>query len=492
MNLENIEKLMYEIELENDKLLEEEEKLAEHNSDYQVWVNFYNELNQKNIENKIKINQLEEELKKITRKETLLNGQLTRKDKERKEVIKKDIEKLNKEIIVNNKNKKDASETCKEIIEKSQNLESSKKIKEIKDNIDEKNEQINTIYNDSKKYIDEYDEKINNVIEQLKNASLNNENDKVISYSIELSKLQEEKTGKYYDSQKIIDFIKKNNLVSEQQEVLNNINNQEINQNEVLDNNNKQEIQQQEILGIEDKHPELSNKDDIKEKMKKAAETVRQNELKKESEIENDDLGQRIISTTEDLIKNTPSQIEELNLNRKNCAVQIDSKDKEEQLKAYNYLKNNINKTINNSSSKEYDPEFEKQRIEATDEILNDYKNYNSNTEISNPIVEEPIEIEPDSEEFSVEEVTPINNNEKLEAFKEKLNDFKEFYYGKSKPINIKNNTIKIKNIAKLGLDKSKMIISKLKNSKVVAGAIENLKALENEMNENRGRVGKL
>ena len=36
------------------------------------------------------------------------------------------------------------------------------------------------------------------------------------------------------------------------------------------------------------------------------------------------------------------------------------------------------------------------------------------------------------------------------------------------------------------------MIISKLKNSKVVAGAIENLKALENEMNENRGRVGKL
>lgn len=455
MNLENIEKLMYEIELENDKLLEEEEKLAEHNSDYQVWVNFYNELNQKNIENKIKINQLEEELKKITRKETLLNGQLTRKDKERKEVTKKDIEKLNKEIIVNNKNKKDASETCKEIIEKSQNLESSKKIKEIKDNIDEKNEQINTIYNDSKKYIDEYDEKINNVIEQLKNASLNNENDKVISYSIELSKLQEEKTSKYYDSQKIIDFIKKNNLVSVQQE----------------------------ILGIEDKHPELSNQDDIKEKMKKAAETVRQNELKKESEIENDDLGQRIISTTEDLIKNTPSQIEELNLNRKNCAVQIDSKDKEEQLKAYDYLKNNINQTINNSSSKEYDPEFEKQRIEATDEILNEYKNYNSNTEISNPIVEEPIEIEPDSEEFSVEEVTQINNNEKLEAFKEKYNDSKEF---------IKNNTIKIKNIAKLGLDKSKMIISKLKNSKVVAGAIENLKALENEMNENRGRVGKL
>ena len=146
-------------------------------------------------------------------------------------------------------------------------------------------------------------------------------------------------------------------------------------------------------------------------------------------------------------------------------------------------MKNNINQTINNSSSKEYDPKFEKQRIEATEEILNKYNNYNSNTKISNPIVEEPIEIEPESEEFSVEEVTPINDNEKLEAFKEKYNESKEF---------IKNNTIKIKNIAKLGLDKSKMIISKLKNSKVVAGAIENLKALENEMNENRGRVGKL
>lgn len=458
MNLENIEKLMYEIELENDKLIEEEEKLAEHNSDYQVWVNFYNELNQKNIENKIKINQLEEELKKITRKETLLNGQLTRKDKERKEVIKKDIEKLNKEIIVNNKNKKDASETCKEIIEKSQNLESSKKIKEIKDNIDEKNEQINTIYNDSKKYIDEYDEKINNVIEQLKNASLNNENDKVISYSIELSKLQEEKTGKYYDSQKIIDFIKKNNLVSEQQEeVLNNINNQEIDQNEVLDNNNKQEIQQQEILGIEDKHPELSNQDDIKEKMKKAAETVRQNELNKESEIRNDDLGERIISTTEDLLKHN-GQVSKP-LNDSNERIFTD----EERINP-NYRWMNVQNAFNTGN-------------------LNNEVQMDKEPVIEQPTIEEPIEIEPDSEELSVEEVTPIKNNEKLEAFKEKYNESKEF---------IKNNTIKIKNIAKLGLDKSKMIISKLKNSKVVAGAIENLKALENEMNENRGRVGKL
>ena len=444
MNLENIEKLMYEIELENDKLLEEEEKLAEHNSDYQVWVNFYNELNQKNIENKIKINQLEEELKKITRKETLLNGQLTRKDKERKEVIKKDIEKLNKEIIVNNKNKKDASETCKEIIEKSQNLESSKKIKEIKDNIDEKNEQINTIYNDSKKYIDEYDEKINNVIEQLKNASLNNENDKVISYSIELSKLQEEKTGKYYDSQKIIDFIKKNNLVSEQQE-------------EVLDNNNKQEIQQQEILGIEDKHPELSNQDDIKEKMKKAAETVRQNEINKESEIRNDDLGQRIISTTEDLLKHN-GQVSKP-LNDSNERIFTD----EERINP-NYRWMNAQNAFNTGNLNN-DVQMDKEPV------------------IEQPTIEEPIALEPDSEEFSVEEVTPINNNEKLEVFKEKYNESKEF---------IKNNTIKIKNIAKLGLDKSKMIISKLKNSKVVAGAIENLKALENEMNENRGRVGKL
>ena len=457
MNLENIEKLMYEIELENDKLLEEEEKLAEHNSDYQVWVTFYNELNQKNIENKIKINQLEEELKKITRKETLLNGQLTRKDKERKEAIKKDIEKLNKEIIVNNKNKKDASETCKEIIEKSQNLESSKKIKEIKDNIDEKNEQITNIYNDSKKYIDEYDEKINNVIEQIKNASLNNENDKVISYSIELSKLQEEKTGKYYDSQKVIDFIKKNNLVSAQQEeVLNNINNQEINQNEVLDNNNKQEIQQQ-ILGIEDKHPELSNQDDIKEKMEKAAETVRQNELKKESEKGNDDLGERIISTTEDLLKQD-NQV----LNTSNDSNERIFTDEERINPNYSWM--NAQNAFNTSN-------------------LNNEVQMDKDPVIEQPTIEEPIEIEPDSEEFSVEEVTPINNNEKLEVFKEKYNESKEF---------IKNNTIKIKNITKLGLDKSKMIISKLKNSKVVAGAIENLKALENEMNENRGRVGKL
>ena len=457
MNLENIEKLMYEIELENDKLLEEEEKLAEHNSDYQVWVTFYNELNQKNIENKIKINQLEEELKKITRKETLLNGQLTRKDKERKEVIKKDIEKLNKEIIVNNKNKKDASETCKEILEKSQNLESSKKIKEIKDNIDEKNEQITNIYNDSKKYIDEYDEKINNVIEQIKNASLNNENDKVISYSIELSKLQEEKTGKYYDSQKVIDFIKKNNLVSAQQEeVLNNINNQEINQNEVLDNNNKQEIQQQ-ILGIEDKHPELSNQDDIKEKMEKAAETVRQNELKKESEKGNDDLGERIISTTEDLLKQD-NQV----LNTSNDSNERIFTDEERINPNYSWM--NAQNAFNTSN-------------------LNNEVQMDKDPVIEQPTIEEPIEIEPDSEEFSVEEVTPINNNEKLEVFKEKYNESKEF---------IKNNTIKIKNITKLGLDKSKMIISKLKNSKVVAGAIENLKALENEMNENRGRVGKL
>lgn len=405
MNLTKIEKLMYEIELENDKLEIEEEKISEHNSDYLVWVNIYNDLNKKSVDYIKEINKLEEELRVIEKKENLLNGQLTRKDKIRKEEILVQVDKLNKEIEINNKNKKDASETCKEIIENSQSTEYSKNIKEIKKVIEDKTNQINDIYYSSKDYIDEYDKKINNVIEKIKEASLNNDVNSITSYSIELSKLQAEKNDKYYDNEKIIKFVKDNNLVDdskkkedivkeEKLEILGiedkKINNNKEDSKKVENKENTRQEENTEILGIEDKQKDKINDNDIK------------------------DLEQKIINSTE-LDNNIPlvSDDEERIFTDEE---RIDS----------NHIWMNVSNAFN------------------TGNVLND-------------------------EEFI------INNNEIIK--KDKLEESKVF---------VNKYALKIKNIAKLGVEKSKMIASKIKNSKIIAGAIE---AIENDLEKNRGRI---
>lgn len=401
MNLAKIEKLMYEIELENDKLEIEEEKISENNSDYLVWVKIYNDLNKKNVDYIKEINKVKEELRVIDKKENLLNGQLTRKDKIRKEEILVQIDKLNKEIEINNKNKKDASEICKEIIENSQSTEYSKNIKEIKKVIEEKTNQINDIYYSSKDYIDEYDKKINNVIEKIREASLNNDVNSITSYSIELSKLQVEKNDKYYDNEKIIKFVKDNNLVDDSKKKEDIVKEEKLEILGIEDkkiNNNKEDskkveniIQEDtEILGIEDKQKDKINDNDIK------------------------DLEQKIINSTE-LDNNLP--------------LVSDDEEKiftdEERIDS-NHIWMNVSNAFN------------------TGNVLND-------------------------EEFI------INNNEITK--KDKLDESKVF---------VNKYALKIKNIAKLGVEKSKMIASKIKNSKIIAGAIE---AIENDLEKNRGRI---
>lgn len=405
MNLTKIEKLMYEIELENDKLEIEEEKISEHNSDYLVWVNIYNDLNKKSVDYIKEINKLEEELRVIEKKENLLNGQLTRKDKIRKEEILVQVDKLNKEIEINNKNKKDASETCKEIIENSQSTEYSKNIKEIKKVIEDKTNQINDIYYSSKDYIDEYDKKINNVIEKIKEASLNNDVNSITSYSIELSKLQAEKNDKYYDNEKIIKFVKDNNLVDdskkkediikeEKLEILGiedkKINNKKEDFKKTENKENTIQEENTEILGIEDKQKDKINDNDIK------------------------DLEQKIINSTE--LDNTLPLVSDDEERIFTNEERIDS----------NHIWMNVSNAFN------------------TGNVLND-------------------------EEFI------INNNEIIK--KDKLEESKVF---------VNKYALKIKNIAKLGVEKSKMIASKIKNSKIIAGAIE---AIENDLEKNRGRI---
>ncbi len=404
MNLAKIEKLMYEIELENDKLEIEEEKISENNSDYLVWVKIYNDLNKKSVDYIKEINKLKEELRVIDKKENLLNGQLTRKDKIRKEEILVQIDKLNKEIEINNKNKKDASEICKEIIENSQSTEYSKNIKEIKKVIEDKTNQINDIYYSSKDYIDEYDKKINNVIEKIREASLNNDVNSITSYSIELSKLQAEKNDKYYDNEKIIKLVKDNNLVD--------------------DSKKKEDIVKEEkleILGIEDKKIN-NNKEDSKK-------------------VENKE---NIIQEDTEILGIEDKQKDKINDN--------DIKDLEQKIINSTELDNNL-PLVSDDEEKIFTDE---ERIDSNHIWMNVSNAFNTGNLLND-------------EEFI------INNNEITK--KDKLDESKVF---------VNKYALKIKNIAKLGVEKSKMIASKIKNSKIIAGAIE---AIENDLEKNRGRI---
>ena len=183
MNLEQVEKLFYEIELERDNLEIEEEKIETQNSDYQVWAKFYNDLNKSNANKKIEINSINTALEKIEHKEKLLDGKLTRKDTEIKKELSEKKAKLEAEINENLNNMKDASKTCKDLLNSNINLEASKNIKNINKKISDKENAIKDIYNECYEYINNLDKKIENKINDIKEAAINNDNNLIISYS---------------------------------------------------------------------------------------------------------------------------------------------------------------------------------------------------------------------------------------------------------------------------------------------------------------------
>lgn len=491
MNLEQVEKLFYEIELERDNLEIEEEKIETQNSDYQVWAKFYNDLNKSNANKKIEINSINTALEKIEHKEKLLDGKLTRKDTEIKKELSEKKAKLEAEINENLNNMKDASKTCKDLLNSNINLEASKNIKNINKKISDKENAIKDIYNECCEYINNLDKKIENKINDIKEAAINNDNNLIISYSIELTLLQEEKNKEYYNYQKIIEYIKNNGFdieVKEVKEVTDEIDNEKNDEEEI---NSNIEPLETEVINTDEP---IKNAEDIEDIAEEQADNQEdEEEIDKDTEVLTGD----VIGTPESIKddENEEKDIIEEDIEHdhdekqktsddeksKNCAVQIESNDKDVQLKTYNHLKNKVNEIINDSSTKENDLEFAKKREMATDSVLKEYREFHDNK-----IKEENQELEKNiikTTENLIGKEIPVDVNDvyqdynKIDAIKEIFNDGKEV---------VQKAAVKIKNVIKLGKEKSSDIMNNIKNSKIVAGAIDKL---SNNQEFGKGRI---
>lgn len=497
MNLEQVEKLFYEIELERDNLEIEEEKIETQNSDYQVWAKFYNDLNKSNANKKIEINSINTALEKIEHKEKLLDGKLTRKDTEIKKELSEKKAKLEAEINENLNNMKDVSKTCKELLNSNINLEASKNIKNINKKINDKENAIKDIYNECYEYINNLDKKIENKINDIKEAAINNDNNLIISYSIELTSLQEVKNKEYYNYQKIIEYIKNNGFdaeVKDVKEVTDEIDNDfskaNGNNSNTLEKDNEKNDEEEINSNIEPLETEVINTDepikndeDIEDISEEQADNQEdEEEIDKDTEVLTGD----VIGTPESIKdeENEDKDIIEENIEHdhdekqktsddeksKNCAVQIESNDKDVQLETYNHLKNKVNEIINDSSTKENDLEFAKKREMATDSVLKEYREFHDNK-----LKEENQELEKNiikTTENLIGKEIPVDVNDvyqdynKIDAIKEIFNDGKEV---------AQKAAVKIKNVIKLGKEKSSDIMNNIKNSKIVAGAIDKL-----------------
>lgn len=497
MNLEQVEKLFYEIELERDNLEIEEEKIETQNSDYQVWAKFYNDLNKSNANKKIEINSINTALEKIEHKEKLLDGKLTRKDTEIKKELSEKKAKLEAEINENLNNMKDVSKTCKELLNSNINLEASKNIKNINKKINDKENAIKDIYNECYEYINNLDKKIENKINDIKEAAINNDNNLIISYSIELTSLQEVKNKEYYNYQKIIEYIKNNGFdaeVKDVKEVTDEIDNDfskaNGNNSNTLEKDNEKNDEEEINSNIEPLETEVINTDepikndeDIEDISEEQADNQEdEEEIDKDTEVLTGD----VIGTPESIKddENEDKDIIEEDIEHdhdekptipndeksKNCAVQIESNDKDVQLETYNHLKNKVNEIINDSSTKENDLEFAKKREMATDSVLKEYREFHDNK-----LREENQELEKNiikTTENLIGKEIPVDVNDvyqdynKIDAIKEIFNDGKEV---------AQKAAVKIKNVIKLGKEKSSDIMNNIKNSKIVAGAIDKL-----------------
>lgn len=508
MNLEQVEKLFYEIELERDNLELEEEKIETQNSDYQVWAKFYNDLNKSNANKKIEINSINTALEKIEHKEKLLDGKLTRKDTEIKKELSEKKAKLEAEINENLNNMKDVSKTCKELLNSNINLEASKNIKNINKKINDKENAIKDIYNECYEYINNLDKKIENKINDIKEAAINNDNNLIISYSIELTSLQEVKNKEYYNYQKIIEYIKNNGFDAEVKEVKeatdeidNDFSKANGNNSNTLEKDNEKNDEEEINSNIEPLETEVINTDepikndeDIEDIAEEQADNQEdEEEIDKDTEVLTGD----VIGTPESIKddENEDKDIIEEDIEHdhdekptipndeksKNCAVQIESNDKDVQLETYNHLKNKVNEIINDSSTKENDLEFAKKREMATDSVLKEYREFHDNK-----IKEENQELEKNiikTTENLIGKEIPVDVNDvyqdynKIDAIKEIFNDGKEV---------AQKAAVKIKNVIKLSKEKSSDIMNNIKNSKIVAGAIDKL---SNNQEFGKGRI---
>ena len=144
-------------------------------------------------------------------------------------------------------------------------------------------------------------------------------------------------------------------------------------------------------------------------------------------------------------------------------------------------MKNKVNEIINDSNTKENDLEFAKKREMATDSVLKEYREFHDNK-----IKEENQELEKNiikTTENLIGKEIPVDVNDvyqdynKIDAIKEIFNDGKEV---------VQKAAVKIKNVIKLGKEKSSDIMNNIKNSKIVAGAIDKL---SNNQEFGKGRI---
>lgn len=443
--MKNVKKLIAEISLYNDEIIELEQQNLLQQSDKKFFCELVEEYRKKSKEKRGILTAYKNELQEIIENQELLDGRISKTVAERKEKLEKEIEVLTKEVEIDKKNQEDAFSSVKEISESRLSLENKQKIKEYQEKIQANKKELQIIYDDCKEKITSISSKIEEKENSYINVSDKDEKRKIIK---ELNDLYA-KEEKYFTVYK--DIIK---LIDEKQ---------------VLDV--KEDVKEvEETVELTQEQKEKLEKEEIERKMAEAARVVAEREEKKKSQnnpekAENDkenieDLEENIIKETEKVIQENEKTDEQKQAERQKmeeAAKKVAEKYKDEP----------------RPESKKDDGRIftDEERIDENHRWMNASNAFNTGyVDVQQQVEQEKTEEQEIEQEVEMEEEKQVVNET---AEKEKVS-FGKCVIGK------------IKNISKLPQHLKEVLANKFKlgNVKVSAGTEE---SLENQQGLARG-----
>lgn len=203
--MKNVKKLIAEISLYNDEIMELEQQNLLQQSDKKFFCELVKEYQEKSKEKSRNLLAYKKELQEIIENQELLDGRISKAASERKEKLEKEIEILTREVEINNKNKEEANSSVKEILESKLSIENKQKIKEYQEKIQSNKEELQVIYDDCKEKITSISSKIEEKENSLTNVTDKDEKRKIIKELNDLYDKEEKYFTVYKDIIKLID-----------------------------------------------------------------------------------------------------------------------------------------------------------------------------------------------------------------------------------------------------------------------------------------------
>lgn len=203
--MKNVKKLIAEISLYNDEIMELEQQNLLQQSDKKFFCELVKEYQEKSKEKSRNLLAYKKELQEIIENQELLDGRISKAASERKEKLEKEIEILTREVEIDNKNKEEANSSVKEILESKLSIENKQKIKEYQEKIQSNKEELQVIYDDCKEKITSISSKIEEKENSLTNVTDKDEKRKIIKELNDLYDKEEKYFTVYKDIIKLID-----------------------------------------------------------------------------------------------------------------------------------------------------------------------------------------------------------------------------------------------------------------------------------------------